>query len=455
MFKNLSNKISQSIRNIVGSGRLTENNIKETLNTVKIALLEGDVALPVVHSFVNKVKNSIIGKDINKHLTPGQEFIKIMHTSLVKVIGEGSNDLNLNTQIPAIILIVGAQGSGKTTTVGKLAKFLKIKKNKKVLVASTDVYRPAGVQQLKSLIYSEDISFFEDYNIIKNKPIDILKSATMVSKSLSYDVLLIDTAGCLDTDDYLLAELSEIHEFITPIETLFIVDSMIGQVAINSINVFNKTLPLTGIILTKLDGDSRGGVALSIKYLTNKPIKFIGTGEKIDALESFNAYRIAGRILGMGDILSLIEDIDNQSEWVKEKKYINKNSVDFNLYDFLGYIKQIRSMGGVNKIISKLPLNIGGVNLDSIQSYTHDNTFIRMEAIINSMTLKERMHPEIITGSRKKRIASGSGVHMQDVTKLLNTFNRIRITIQKINKNEIFRMIRTLKNKISSKFTIN
>ncbi|AAZ40816.1 4.5S-RNP protein [Candidatus Blochmanniella pennsylvanica str. BPEN] len=453
MFKKLSNKISQSIRNIVGSGRLTENNIKETLNMVKIALLEGDVALPVVHGFVNTVKEGIIGSDINKHLTPGQEFIKIMHASLVKIMGEGSNDLNLNTQTPSIILIVGAQGSGKTTTTGKLAKFLKIKKNKKILVASTDVYRPAGVQQLKSLIKSEDIIFFEDCNV-RNKPIDILKAASIVSRSLSYDVLLIDTAGCLETDDSLLSELAEMHSCVNPIETLFIVDSMIGQVAINSINVFNKTLPLTGIILTKLDGDSRGGVALSIKYLTGKPIKFIGTGEKIDALEPFNSYRIAGRILGMGDILSLIEDIDNQSKWVKEKKYINKNSVDFNLYDFLGYIKQIRSMGGINKIIGKLPLNLG-VNLDNIQSYTHDNTFIRMEAIINSMTVKERMNPKIITGSRKKRIANGSGVHVQDVTKLLNTFNHIRITIQKINKNEIFQMIRTLKNKISSKFTIN
>lgn len=453
MFKDLSYKISRSIRNIISSGRLTESNIKDTLSTVQSALLEGDVALPVVYSFINKVKKNVIGKDINKHLTPGQEFIKIIHASLVKIMGEESNDLNLNTQIPAIILIVGAQGSGKTTTVGKLAKFLKIKKNKKVLVASTDVSRPAGAQQLKSFINPEDINFFEDYNI-KDKPIDILKTAAIASRSLPYDVLLIDTAGCLDTDDYLLSELAEMHNFINPIETLFVIDSMIGQVAINSINAFNKILPLTGVILTKLDGDSRGGVALSVKYLTGKPIKFIGTGEKIDALEFFNAYRIAGRILGMGDILSLIEDIDNKSEWAKEKKYINKKNVDFNLYDFLGYIKQIRNMGGINKIISKLPLNLG-INLDTIQSYVDDDTFIRMEAIINSMTEKERMSPEIITGSRKKRIANGSGVHVQDVTKLLNTFNRIRITIQKINKNEIFRMIHTLKNKISSKFTIN
>ncbi|WP_331828379.1 signal recognition particle protein [Candidatus Blochmannia sp. SNP] len=452
MFENLSKKISQSVRNIVGSGRLTEKNIQDTLNTVKVSLLEGDVALSVVHSFINKVKEGIIGKNINKHLTPGQELIKIMHASLVKIMGEGLHDLNLHTQVPSLILIVGLQGSGKTTTVGKLAKYLKDKKNKKILVVSTDIYRPAGLQQLKTLVSSEDINFFSNYNA-NNKPIDIAKTAIIASKSLSYDVLLIDTAGCLDTDCTLLSELSEIHNTINPVETLFVIDSMIGQVAINSINIFNKTLPLTGIILTKLDGDSRGGVALSIKYLTGKPIKFIGTGEKIDELEPFNSYRIAGRILGMGDILSLIEDIENKVEWVKEKKYIDKNNTDFNLYDFLGYIKQIRNMGGINKIISKLPSNLG-IKLNDIQSYTHDNTFTHIEAIINSMTIEERFNPDIIKGSRKKRIANGSGVHIQDVNKLLNKFNYIRITIQKINKNEVFRVIRTLKNKISSKFTI-
>ncbi|URJ28010.1 signal recognition particle protein [Candidatus Blochmannia vicinus (nom. nud.)] len=452
MFENLSKKISQSIHNIIGSGRLTDKNIKDTLNAIKISLLEGDVALSVVHGFINKVKEGIIGKNINKHLTPGQELIKIMHTSLVKIMGEGSRDLNLHTQIPSLILIVGPQGSGKTTTVGKLAKYLKNKKNKKILVISTDIYRPAGIQQLKALISSENISFFSDYNV-GNKPIDIAKIAISPSKSLSYDVLLIDTAGCLDTDYTLLSELSEIHNVINPVETLFVIDSMIGQVAIDSIHAFNKALPLTGIILTKLDGDSRGGVALSIKYLTGKPIKFIGTGEKIDELEPFNAYRIAGRILGMGDILSLIEDIENQVEWVKEKKYIDKNNTDFNLCDFLNYIKQIRNMGGINKIISKLPSNLG-IKLNDVQSYTHNNTFAHIEAIINSMTIKERLNPDIIKGSRKKRIANGSGVHIQDVNKLLTKFNHIRITIKKINKNEAFRVIRTLKDKISSKFTI-
>lgn len=452
MFENLSRKISQSISNIIGSGRLTENNIKDTLNTVKISLLEGDVALSVVHSFINTVKEGIIGKNINKHLTPGQELIKIMHASLVKIMGEGTHDLNLHTQIPSLILIVGLQGSGKTTTVGKLAKYLKNKKNKKILVSSTDIYRPAGIQQLKSLVGSEDISFFSNYNI-SSKPIDIAKTAIVASKSLSYDVLLIDTAGCLDTDCTLLAELAEIHNTVHPIETLFVIDSMIGQVAVNTINVFNKILPLTGIILTKLDGDSRGGVALSIKYLTGKPIKFIGTGEMIDELEPFNAYRIAGRILGMGDILSLIEDIEHKTEWVKEKKYTDKNNTNFNLCDFLGYIKQIHNMGGINKIISKLPSNLG-IKLNDIQSHAHDNTFIHIEAIINSMTIEERLNPDIIKGSRKKRIANGSGVSIQDVNKLLHKFNNIRITIQKINKNEVFKVIRTLKNKISSKFTI-
>ncbi|WP_159714642.1 signal recognition particle protein [Blochmannia endosymbiont of Camponotus nipponensis] len=453
MFKNLSNKISQSIHNIVGSGRLTEKSIRETLNKVKLSLLEGDVALPVVHSFINKVKDGILGKDINQHLTPGQEFVKIMHSSLVKIMGEGSNNLNLDAQNPTVILVVGAQGSGKTTTVGKLAKFLKIKKNKKILVVSTDVYRPAGEKQLKSLINSEDIQFFSDYDV-GSTPIDIVKAAAIASRSFFYDILLIDTAGCLDTDDFLLSELSEIHNVVHPVETLFVVDAMVGQVAVNSINAFNKTLPLTGIILTKVDGDARGGVALSIKYLTGKPIKFIGTGEKVDELESFNPYRIAGRILGMGDILSLIEDIEDRVAWVKEKQYINKSSVDFNLCDFLGYVKQIRNMGGINKIISRLPFNLG-MGLDSVKSYTYDNEFVHMEAIINSMTVEERMNPDIIKGSRKKRIANGSGVHVQEVTKLLNTCNHMRVVMQKINKNEIFRMIRTLKNKISFKFPVS
>ncbi|URJ30913.1 signal recognition particle protein [Blochmannia endosymbiont of Camponotus sp.] len=453
MFENLSKKISQSIRDIIGSGRLTEKNIKDTLNTVKISLLEGDVALSVVHDFINTVKEGIVGKNINKHLTPGQELIKIMHASLVKIMGKGSHDLNLHTQTPSPILMVGLQGSGKTTTVGKLAKYLKNKKHKKILVASTDIYRPAGIQQLKALISSEDINFFTDYNV-GSKPIDIAKTAIGASKSLSYDVLLIDTAGCLDTDYTLLSELYEIHNAINPAETLFVIDSMIGQAAINNINVFNKTLPLTGVILTKLDGDSRGGVALSIKYLTGTPIKFIGTGEKIDELEPFNSYRIAGRILGMGDILSLIEDIENKVKWSKEKKYIDKNNIDFNLCDFLDYIKQIRNMGGINKIISKLPSNLG-IKLNDIQPHPHNNTVAHIEAIINSMTIKERLNPDIIKGSRKKRIANGSGVHIQDVNKLLTKFSHIRITIQKINKNEVFQVMRTLKNKILSKLTIS
>ncbi|URJ25253.1 signal recognition particle protein [Candidatus Blochmannia ocreatus (nom. nud.)] len=451
MFEKLSNKISQTVRNVIYSGRLTENNIRSTLNSIKVSLLEADVALPVVENFINKVKDGVIGKNVNKHLTPGQEFIKIMHAALTQTIGEGLNDLNLNSQTPTIILLIGTQGSGKTTTTGKLAKFLKNKKNKKVLVISTDIYRPAGMQQLKNLVIPENITFFSDFNH-HDKPINIVKKAMMFLKNRPYDTIVIDTAGCLDTDNVLLSELSDIHNTIKPIETLFVIDSMMGQVSVNHANKFSKILPLTGVILTKLDGSTRGGVALSVKYLTKKPIKFIGTGENIDALEIFNAYRIAGRILGMGDILSLIDELDNKEQFLKHEKYIQKNNADFNLCDFLNYIKQIRNMGGINKIISKLPKL--GMGLDNIQqSHIQNNIFTHMEAIINSMTIKERIQPNIINGSRKKRIATGSGVKIQDINKLLNRFNQIRTVMKQINKNGAFQMVRTLKNKISSKLS--
>lgn len=451
MFEVLSNKISKSIRNIIRAKYLTEKNIQKTLNEVRVSLLEGDVALPVVCDLIRQVQKNIIGKNINKCLTPGQEFIKIMSTALTKIMGKGVFHLNLNTYVPTIILVVGLQGSGKTTTIGKLANFLSKSKNKKVLVASTDIYRPAGLDQLKTLIYlKKNISFFSDY-ATDHKPIEIAEKAVILSKLEGYDILLMDTAGCLNTDDALLAELTKIHKSINPTETLFVVDSMIGQVVIDSVKVFDKALSLTGVILTKLDGDTRGGAALSVTYVTKKPIKFIGTGEKIDDLELFHPDRIANRILGMGDIISLIEDIESQEKLQKQKEYIKKYGGEFNLYDFLNHIKQIRQIGGISKIISKLP-NFG-MNMNGLKSHFCDEKLLHIEAMINSMTIVERINPHIIQESRKRRIAVGSGMRVKDVANLLNKFNDTRVMIQQINKNggmhKIFNM---LKNKVSSKF---
>lgn len=449
MFEHLSNKISKSIRNVMGIKRITENDIKKTLDEVRVSLLEGDVALPVVHNFINQVKKNMIGKNVNRYLTPGQELVKIIYSSLLKIISKGSNALNLSDQIPNILLIVGPQGSGKTTTVGKLAKFLNHKKNKKILVTSTDIYRPAGLKQLQALVFHEkNINFFSEC-VIDNS-IDMVKNALIFAKLQHYDILIIDTPGCLDTEYNLLSELAKIYEIANPIETLFVVDSMVGQVIVNIIKTFDKYVPLTGVILTKLDGDARGGAALSITYITEKPIKFIGIGEQINELEPFYPDRIASRILGMGDITSLIEDIERQVKSQKQKEYIKKSNTDFNLYDFLNHIKQIRNMGGVNKIISKLP-NFG-ININNLESDLCSNKLLHIEAIINSMTAKERMYPNIIQRSRKKRIAIGSGTSVQDVTNLLDKFNDMRILMQKMNKNSIFKAFSMLQNKISSKF---
>lgn len=450
MFEILSDKISKSIHGIIRAKYLTEKNIKKTLNEVRISLLEGDVAFSVVCDLIRKVKNDIIGKNINKCLTPGQEFTKIMFTALVETMGKGVFHLDLNTCVPTIILVVGLQGSGKTTTVGKLANFLSKKKNKKILVASTDIYRPAGLEQLKTLIHCEkNINFFSGCTTI-NKPIEIVKRAVIFSKLEHYDVFVIDTAGCLNTDYNLLSELTKIYKIVNPTETLFVIDSMIGQVAIDSIKAFDKALPLTGIILTKLDGDTRGGAALSMTYITKKPIKFIGTGEKINDLEVFYPDRIASRILGMGDVISLIEDIENQVKFQKKTEYVKKYSEEFNLYDFLNHIKQIRQIGGINKIISKLP-NFG-VKMNNLESNICDEKLIHIEAMICSMTIEERVNPHIIKESRKRRIAVGSGLDIKDVTSLLNKFNDTRVVMQQMHKNGIHKIFHMLQNKISSKF---
>lgn len=443
MFDNLTDRLSRTLRNISGRGRLTEDNIKETLREVRMALLEADVALPVVREFIQSVKESAVGQDVNKSLTPGQEFVKIVQNELTKAMGEENSALNLAIQPPAVILMAGLQGAGKTTTVAKLGKLLKEKQKKKVLVVSADIYRPAAIKQLETLTQTVGIDFFPSTS--SEKPVEIATNALQHAKLKFYDVLIIDTAGRLHVDEAMMEEIQAIHRAINPIETLFIVDAMTGQDAANTAKSFNETLPLTGVILTKIDGDARGGAALSIRHITGKPIKFLGIGEKIEGLEPFYPDRIASRILGMGDVLSLIEEIESKVDREKAEKLANKlkkgNSFDLN--DFLEQLKQMRNMGGMASMLSKMP-GISQVP-DAVKSQMDDNMLVRMEAIISSMTTKERQKPEIIKGSRKRRIAAGSGTQVQDINRLLKQFDDIQRMMKKMKKGGLAKMMRGMK----------
>ncbi|WGO82891.1 signal recognition particle protein [Arsenophonus apicola] len=443
MFDNLTDRLSRTLRNISGRGRLTEDNIKETLREVRMALLEADVALPVVREFIQSVKESAVGQDVNKSLTPGQEFVKIVQNELTKAMGEENSALNLAIQPPAVILMAGLQGAGKTTTVAKLGKILKEKQKKKVLVVSADIYRPAAIKQLETLTQTVGIDFFPSTS--SEKPVEIAINALQHAKLKFYDVLIIDTAGRLHVDEAMMEEIQAIHRAVNPIETLFIVDAMTGQDAANTAKSFNETLPLTGVILTKIDGDARGGAALSIRHITGKPIKFLGIGEKIDGLEPFYPDRIASRILGMGDVLSLIEEIESKVDREKAEKLAHKlkkgNSFDLN--DFLEQLKQMRNMGGMASMLSKMP-GISQVP-DAVKSQMDDKVLVRMEAIISSMTTKERQKPEIIKGSRKRRIAVGSGTQVQDVNRLLKQFDDMQRMMKKMKKGGLAKMMRGMK----------
>ncbi|UVK78644.1 MAG: signal recognition particle protein component [Sodalis sp. Ffu] len=448
MFENLSDRLSRTLRSLRSRGRMTENDITETLGEVRIALLEADVALLAMHNFISRVKKSALGQEINKGLTPGQEFIKIVHSELVNAMGDQNNTLNLATQPPAVILLVGLQGGGKTTSTVKVSKYLLEKQKKKVLVVSTDVYRPAAIKQLETLTHNMGIDFF--FSDTNQKPIDIVNQALKQAKLKFYDVLLVDTAGCLHVDKALLTEIIDIHTSIKPIETLFVVDAMTGQDAANSAKAFNQALPITGVILTKLDGDTRGGAALSIRYITGKPIKFIGIGEKADALEPFYPERLARRILGMGDTLSLIEDIEKKVDHAQSQKLANKLKKDnsFNLTDFLHQLKQMRNMGGITNIINKLP---GMSQLpDNVKAQMDEKVLVHLEAIINSMTIKELINPDIIKGSRKRRIAAGSGMQVQDVNQLLKQFDDMQRMIKKMKKGGMIKMMRRMQGIITS-----
>lgn len=443
MFDNLTDRLSRTLRNISGRGRLTDDNIKDTLREVRMALLEADVALPVVREFIQKVKESAVGQDVNKSLTPGQEFIKIVQNELTRAMGEENHQLNLSAQPPAVVLMAGLQGAGKTTSVAKLGKLLKEKQKKKVLVVSADVYRPAAIKQLETLAEAVGVDFFPSE--VQEKPAAIVQKALKHAQLLFYDVLLVDTAGRLHVDEAMMEEIQEVHRIINPVETLFVVDAMTGQDAANTAKAFNEALPLTGIVLTKVDGDARGGAALSIRAITGKPIKFLGVGEKTDALEPFHPERVASRILGMGDVLSLIEEIEHKVDRDEAEKLAKKLKTGdtFDLNDFLNQLKQMRNMGGMTSMLSKMP---GMSQLpDAVKSQMDDKITIRMEAMIQSMTRKEREKPEIIKGSRKRRIAAGSGTTVQEVNKLLKQFDDMQRMMKKMKKGGLAKMMRGMK----------
>ncbi|MBV7387085.1 signal recognition particle protein [Pasteurellaceae bacterium TAE3-ERU1] len=443
MFENLSDRLSKTLRNITGRGRLTEDNIKETLREVRMALLEADVALPVVREFIAKVKERAIGVEVNKSLTPGQEFVKIVQAELEQAMGEVNESLNLATQPPAVILMAGLQGAGKTTSVGKLAKFLRERHKKKILVVSADVYRPAAIKQLETLAQSVGVDFYPSQT--SQNPVEIAQSALAEAKLKFYDVLIVDTAGRLHVDREMMDEIKAVHSALNPVETLFTVDAMTGQDAANTAKAFNEALPLTGVILTKVDGDARGGAALSIRQITGKPIKFLGVGEKTDALEPFHPDRVASRILGMGDVLSLIEDIQRSVDHEKAEKMAQKfkKGDDFTLEDFREQLIQMRNMGGMMSMLEKLP---GAKNLpDHVKGQMDDKMFHKMEAMINSMTFKERQKPEIIKGSRKRRIAAGSGTQVQDLNKMLKQFTEMQRMMKKMRKGGMAKMMRGMK----------
>ncbi|QTH65061.1 signal recognition particle protein [Psychrosphaera ytuae] len=442
MFSNLSDRLSESLKKISGRGRLTEDNIKDTLREVRMALLEADVALPVVREFVKAVKERAVGEEVGKSLTPGQVFVKIVQSELEKAMGEKNEDLNLAAQPPAVVMMAGLQGAGKTTSVGKLAKFLKEKKKKSVLVVSADVYRPAAIKQLETLASEVDVEFFP--STVEQKPIDIVNGAIEHAKKKFFDVLLVDTAGRLAIDEAMMDEIKELHAAINPVETLFVVDAMTGQDAANTAKAFNEALPLTGVILTKADGDARGGAALSIRHITGKPIKFIGMGEKTDALDPFHPERIASRILGMGDVLSLVEQIESKIDKEKAEKVAKKvmKGKGFDLEDFRDQLTQMRSMGGMASLMDKMP-GMGKIP-DSVKGQVNDKQFIQMEAIINSMTPKERAHPDLLKGSRKRRIAAGSGTQVQDVNRLLKQFTQMQKMMKKMKGGGLMKMMRGL-----------
>ncbi len=443
MFESLSERLSGTINRIRGRGRLTESNITEALREVRIALLEADVALPVVQALIQRVKVRAVGQEVMKSLTPGQALIKVVRDELTNVMGAQASDLNLNVPAPAVILMAGLQGAGKTTTVGKLAKHLKDKRKKKVMVVSADVYRPAAIEQLKTLAGQTGALFFPSEST--QNPVDIVRAAIDDAKKSFADVLIVDTAGRLAIDEAMMAEIKALHAAVTPVETLFVVDAMTGKDDSVTSKAFSEALPLTGVVLTKTDGDARGGAALSVRYITGKPIKFMGVGEKPDGLDVFHPDRIASRILDMGDVLSLVEQVEANVDREKAEKLAEKVSKGkrFDLNDMRDQLEQMQNMGGLAGLMDKLP-GMGQIP-DSVKSQVSGKEVPRMIAIINSMTKKERRNPDLLNGSRRARIAKGSGMQPADINRLMKQYQQMEKMMGKLGRGGGKGMMRGLK----------
>ncbi|MDF1582914.1 MAG: signal recognition particle protein [Methyloprofundus sp.] len=443
MFDNLTDRLGKTLKNLRGQGRLTEENIQETLREVRMALLEADVALPVVSAFIEKVKERALGQEVQSSLSPGQSLIKIVQAELVSIMGEANEALDLKANPPAIILMAGLQGAGKTTTVAKLGRWLKENKKKSVGVVSADIYRPAAIKQLETLANDLSLTFF-DTDVTKTAA-EIALTAIEAAKKQFLDVVIVDTAGRLHIDAEMMAEIKALHAAINPVETLFVVDSMTGQDAATTAKAFNDALPLTGVILTKTDGDARGGAALSIRHVTGKPIKFVGVGEKTDALEPFYPDRMASRVLGMGDMLSLIEDIEQKVDKDKAEKLAKKlqKGKSFDLSDFVEQLEQMESMGGLGAMMDKLP----GINdvPQEMRDKVNDKELSRQIAVIRSMTNQEKRYPDLIKGNRKKRIAAGCGQELQDVNRVLKQFKMMQKMMKRFKKGNMANMMRGIK----------
>ncbi len=444
MLDNLTQRLSLVVKRLRGQARLTEDNIAEALREVRMALLEADVALPVVKELVARIRGKAIGHEVIGSLTPGQALVGVVHRELAELMGGAHSSLNLAVQPPAVILMAGLQGAGKTTTTGKLGKFLKERMKKKVLAVSADVYRPAAIQQLKLVAEQAGIDFFSTQ--ASDRPAAIADAALDYARKHYYDVVLFDTAGRLAIDEAMMKEVAELHAALQPIETLFVVDAMLGQDAVNTARAFSEALPLTGIILTKLDGDARGGAALSVRHITGKPLKFSGVGEKLTGLEEFHPDRMASRILGMGDVLGLIEEAQRGVDQDKAKEFAQKlkTGKGFDLNDFKEQIGQMRKMGGMSGLLDKLPAQFAKA-AQQAGSQVEDKAVRRIEGIINAMTPQERAKPELIKASRKRRIASGAGVQVQEVNRLLNQFEQTQKMMKQFSKGGLQKMMRGMK----------
>lgn len=442
MFESLSQRLSSTVERLRGRGRLTEANIRDALREVRVALLEADVALPVVQALIQRLRVRAIGQEVLKSLTPGQSLIKVVRDELTAVMGTANSELNLSAAPPAVVLMAGLQGAGKTTTTAKLARLLRDRHKKKVMVVSCDVYRPAAIEQLRTLAEQVDVLFHPAS--ADDKPVDIARAALDAARRAFADVLLVDTAGRLHIDDAMMAEISALHEALDPVETLFVVDAMTGQDAATTAKAFADALPLTGVVLTKVDGDARGGAALSVRYVTGRPIKFIGAGEKTDALEPFHPDRIAQRILGMGDVLSLVEQVEQQVDHDKARKLAERVSKGkrFNLNDMRDQLEQMLNMGGMSAMLDKLP---GAAGLsEQVKSQVNDGQLNQMIAIINSMTLQERRHPALLKGSRRARVARGSGTAPADVNRVLKQYMQMEKMMSRMGRGGMRGMMRQM-----------